>query len=86
MKTRLSRTAKKRLKTAAIYLAALAGGVILYFVFRPYAMAHREIPELYGGELLFPIIVPFVVLVIRTVRADIQSGLFKNAAAEEIDE
>ena len=76
MKTRLSRTAKRRLKTAAIYLVAFGvafgAGCALYFVARPYAMAHRQIPELYGGEQLLPVAVPFFTFFARDIIKEVK--------------
>ena len=70
-------------KISAIYLTALGIGIALYFLMRPYAMAHRFDPTRIGGEVVFPIAIPFLAFFARSVRNDIKSGLFSQEANED---
>lgn len=74
---------KRIIKVAAIYILALGVGVALFFIARPYAKAHRENPNLIGGEVGLPIAVPMLTYMVRSIRNDIKAGLF---SAEEADD
>ncbi|MBQ4447463.1 MAG: hypothetical protein II897_04130 [Clostridia bacterium] len=70
-------------KTIVGYAIAIAVGVILFFVCRPYALAHRADQTLKGGEYLLIGFPAAAVFVAKTVKKDIDEGTFRIDDTEE---
>lgn len=60
----------KIFRTIVLYVIALAMGVGLFFLVRPYAMANRENPSRPGGEYLMIVLPAAVVAVVRCIKKD----------------
>lgn len=54
----------KLFKIVCGYIAAGALGIGMYLCARPYALAHRTDPSLYGGEVLL-IFIPLIIRLLR---------------------
>lgn len=65
------------------YLVAMVIGIVIMIMVTPYAKAQRTDPSLIGGEVLIPFLAILLVLIVRSIRNDIRSGMFSDDEDDE---